>query len=386
MRHFPFLSDAQLGTIFHTPPRPFGRDDDRTVLATALGATLYTPGTRPGFAKELATRRADGLTSTVICLEDAIGDADVALATDNVVEQLSTVAADLADDGVDLPLLFVRVRTPLMLRELGDRLGETAQVLTGVAMPKVTAANGEMYLEALADVRESTGARLFALPILESEALLYRERRQSELDQLGLLLAAHEPWVLNIRVGGTDMCGLLGLRRPPDLTIYAINAVRDVIADVVNTFGRGTCDHVISAPVWEYFSSDVRVFKPQLRESPFEELGQDGRQLRADLLEGHLDGLIREVLLDRANGLTGKTVIHPSHVRAVNALMVPSHEEYEDAVAVAGTDRGGAFASAYGNKMNEAGPHRLWAQRVLRRAHVFGVYAPGRSFIDVLEA
>ena len=33
-----------------------------------------------------------------------------------------------------------------------------------------------------------------------------------------------------------------------------------------------------------------------------------------------MDGLIKEVLKDQANGLWGKTVIHPSHIPVVNAL------------------------------------------------------------------
>ncbi len=82
--------------------------------------------------------------------------------------------------------------------------------------------------------------------------------------------------------------------------------------------------------MWEYFSATERMFKPQLRESPF--VGHEERALRAELIAADLDGLIREVALDRANGLTGKTVIHPSHVAAVHALSVVAHEEYADAM------------------------------------------------------
>ena len=100
-----------------------------------------------------------------------------------------------------------------------------------------------------------------------------------------------------------------------------------------------------------------------------------------------LDGLIREVELDRANGLTGKTVIHPSHVAAVHALSVVSHEEYTDACDVlAEGGRGGASASTFGNKMNESKPHAAWAHRTLLRAGVFGVVREGVSFVDLLGA
>ena len=129
--------------------------------------------------------------------------------------------------------------------------------------------------------------------------------------------------------------------------------------------------------MWEYFSGSERIFKPQLRESPF--IQHDERTLRAELIAKDLDGLIREVTLDRANGLIGKTVIHPSHVAAVNALSVVSHEEYLDAIDILGTAGGGGVASsAYGNKMNESKPHTAWARRTVLRARVFGVAHDGR--------
>jgi citrate lyase beta subunit len=109
--------------------------------------------------------------------------------------------------------------------------------------------------------------------------------------------------------------------------------------------------------------------------------------LRAKLVAADLDGLIREVALDRANGLTGKTVIHPSHVAAVHALSVVAHEEFADASDILATKgAGGAAASSYGNKMNESKPHTAWARRTLLRARMFGVAREGVSFVDLLGA
>ena len=92
-------------------------------------------------------------------------------------------------------------------------------------------------------------------------------------------------------------------------------------------------------------------------------------------------------MLDRANGLTGKTVIHPSHVIAVNVLSVVGQEEYADAQDILATDgTGGVAASSFGNKMNESKPHTAWARRTVQRAQIFGVVREGISFVDVLEA
>jgi hypothetical protein len=135
--------------------------------------------------------------------------------------------------------------------------------------------------------------------------------------------------------------------------------------------------------VWEYFHDHERLFKPQLRQSPF--AAQDAMELRQQLITQHVDGLIRELVLDKANGLLGKTVIHPSHVPVVHALSVVTHEEFVDATDVLGADRGGVAPSSYRNKMNEAKPHRAWAERTLRRARAFGVAAEGIRLVDLLS-
>ena len=95
-----------------------------------------------------------------------------------------------------------------------------------------------------------------------------------------------------------------------------------------------------------------------------------------------------EVFPDRANGLTGKSVIHPSHIAPVHALAVVPHEDYPDAVDIVEPESasGGVRASGYGNKMNEMRPHRIWAERTLLRARMFGSAAAGISHIDILTA
>lgn len=153
-----------------------------------------------------------------------------------------------------------------------------------------------------------------------------------------------------------------GIRRDRDLTIYDVRVVVDVIATIVNYLGRtdGT-GFLITGPVWEYFADHERMFRPMLRATPFEE--HDAVLFRQQLVSRDLDGLLREIALDRANGIQGKTVIHPSHVAAVHALSAVTHEEYHDAVDILDADTGGVRASGYGNKMNERRPHRTWHNR-----------------------
>ncbi|MDQ1744155.1 MAG: hypothetical protein QOE23_2494 [Pseudonocardiales bacterium] len=382
MRHFDFLSEADRNRLFFRPPQPFSVHDDLSVLGMALGATLYSPATRPTLVADLAKRAAQGVTSTVICLEDSIPDEAVPAAEQNVLAQLRAYA----DSGARRPLVFIRVRSADQIPMIVTGLGAQLPILAGFVLPKFTDENGARYLDAVSDASLATGHRLLAMPVLEAPSIIYAESRTEVLLQVRQLLNKHRQNVVAVRIGATDLSSAFGLRRASDLTIYDVRVVADVIADVVNVLGRADdTGFVVTGAVWEYFSGTERMFKPQLREAPFIEASE--RALRAELIARDLDGLIREVALDKANGLTGKTVIHPSHVAAVHALSVVTHEEYCDARDVLGTRSGGGVASsAYGNKMNESKPHSAWARRTALRAAVFGVAHAETSFVDLLGA
>lgn len=92
--------------------------------------------------------------------------------------------------------------------------------------------------------------------------------------------------------------------------------------------------------MWEYFADHERMFRPTLRATPFEE--HDEVRFRQQLVSRDLDGLLREIALDRANGIQGKTVIHPTHVAAVHALSAVTHEEYHDALDILGAEASAA--------------------------------------------
>ena len=384
MRHFDHIDAARRKHLFYRHPRPFDRHDDPAVLAVALGATLYSPATRPVLADDVLRSARRGVKSMVLCLEDAIGDDEVGAAEANLVAQLRLLHGTVGD-GAEVPLLFIRVRDPRQIGDLIGRLGDAAALVSGFVLPKFTPATGGAFLDAVEDTAQRSGLRLLAMPVIESPEAVYAETRTEMLHEVARLLAKHRPRILAVRIGATDMSAAYGLRRPPDLTIYDIRPVASVICDVVNVLGRADGGgHVVTGPVWEYFSAGERMFKPQLRQSPFE--AQHAAPLRQRLITSDLDGLIREVHLDKANGLIGKTVIHPSHVAAVHALSVVTHEEYCDAADILAVTGGGAMASSYANKMNEAKPHRAWAERLMLRARVFGVAARDVTFVELLEA
>ncbi|MFV0130079.1 HpcH/HpaI aldolase/citrate lyase family protein [Streptomyces sp. HMX112] len=385
MRHFGQIPPAARAALFHQEPCEFDAASPARVLAAALGATLYCPATRPRLGEDVLKQARRGVVSMVLCLEDSIDDAEVEGAEANLVGQLT----DLAARGADTPLLFVRVREPGQIPDLVRRLGPAVRLLSGFVLPKFTEERGAPFLEALTEAEAGIGdgQRLFAMPVLESPDLLHLESRRDTLAGIARIVDKYRDRVLALRLGVTDFCSAYGLRRSPDMTAYDVQIVAGVIADVVNVLGRsdGT-GFTITGPVWEYFRVQERIFKPQLRRSPF--MAQRAEELRTALIEHDLDGLLREIALDRANGLLGKTCIHPSHVLPVHALSVVSHEEFSDARDILRPERGGGgvLRSAYTNKMNEVKPHRAWAERTLQRAEVFGVAREDVGFVELLAA
>ncbi|MER7520732.1 HpcH/HpaI aldolase/citrate lyase family protein [Streptomyces sp. NPDC126499] len=386
MRHFGHIPAATRSGLFHQEPAEFSAGSPAPTLAVALGATLYSPATRPRLADDVRKQAARGVVSMVLCLEDSISDADVEAGEDNLVRQFAALA-DLAASPGDLPLLFIRVREPRQITDLVARLGETVRLLSGFVLPKFTETRGRPFLEALTAAEQASGHRLFAMPVLESPELLHLETRAETLAGIAALTDKYRERILALRLGVTDFCSHYGLRRSPDMTAYDVQIVAHVIGDVVNVLGRsdGT-GFTITGPVWEYFRPGERMFKPQLRRSPF--LEGRAEDLRTALIQHDLDGLLREIELDRANGLLGKTCIHPTHVVPVHALSVVSHEEFSDAQDILRPERGGGgvLRSAYTNKMNEVKPHRAWAERTLRRAEVFGVAREDVGFVELLTA
>ncbi|OMD44461.1 citrate lyase subunit beta [Paenibacillus odorifer] len=366
----------------------------KDLLAYAVGAALYMPATRASVPEDILKLKSAGLVTVIIDLEDAIGDNEVDHAEESLIQHLIFLAAyeENEPSGSDsLPLLFIRVRNPEQLRQLIFRLGSLVTMLTGFVFPKFSVDNGIQYFEAIADynrTRSYSDPVLYGMPILESAPIIYRESRVDSLLSIRNLLGNYREYVLNVRIGATDFSSLFGLRRSPDISIYDLTPIRDCISDIINIFGRVEEGYVISGPVWEYFANKGhRVLRPQLRQTPFEDTyGKNGRDMRNSYISSSMDGLIREVILDKENGILGKTIIHPSHLRPVQAMYTVMHEEYVDACSIVESNDGslGVFKSQYSNKMNEIKPHLNWAKRILLRSQIYGVLHEQQHFVGLL--
>ncbi|ALC83661.1 MULTISPECIES: HpcH/HpaI aldolase/citrate lyase family protein [Bacillus] len=386
MQYFRFLNDYQKDSIFYKKPASVSKDSDKRKLEYALGATLYMPATRKDVADMIIQRKYKEMCSMVLCLEDSIGDSFVEEAQKQIVIEMKKITLALNAGRIssdELPLIFIRVRNSEQLTVLGNELGQDLHLITGFVYPKFSSKNAKAYLSGQNALAQAHGIALYGMPILESEEIINKLTRSEELFKMNEIMDSYKESILNIRIGATDLCGLFGIRRSPSMTIYDIKVISDLIIDIVNFFGRTFC---ISGAVWEYFENPSKIVKPQLRPSPFDHsLGEIGLRVRTSRYD---DGLIKETILDLANGIHGKTVIHPTHLKIVQSLLTVSKEDYLDAKSIVehanGTSSGGAIKSSFANKMNEIKPHLKWAQTILIKSDIYGVYHENRSYIDML--
>lgn len=390
MKLFADLTENQKKHLFYKAPEAVTNNSDKKILSYALASTLYMPATRPNIYQDLVDRKHPSLTSMVICLEDSIGDHEVEAAESKLLEEFQMMKNSL-ESGIliknEMPLVFIRIRSVEQFLRIMNRLEDSVDLLTGIVIPKFNAAIGSIILKELESYNHS-GHTLYAMPILETKKIIEKETRMEELLSIKTVLDAYKHLILNVRIGATDFCGLYGIRRNIDTTVYDVAIIRDCISDIVNVFLREDSPYVVSGPVWEYFSTKERMLIPQLRETPFRKrYGEAGSKMRTQLIDKQMDGLIREVLMDITNGLTGKTIIHPTHIKPVQALNVVSYEEYLDANNIIQNGNGeiGVIKSSFSNKMNEIKPHYYWAQKILLKSKVYGVFHEEFTYIDLLK-
>jgi len=367
---------------FFKEPVEFNKHTEKSLLQYCLGGTLYMPGTKI-VADKILAKNMEYVTSMVMCFEDAIQEKDVAQAEINVLEHLDTIYKAIQHNDIsidDVPLIFLRVRNTEQFEKFATKISsEQASVLSGFVFPKFYSNNAKDYLECLSNLNNKLHTELYGMPILEGHSIAYRETRVQELTALKDIIEPYKKQILNIRVGGTDFSSIFAVRRGINLSIYEILTVRDCLSDILNFFNRDTADYTVSAPVWEYFLAYKKDDLQHLLDNNI----HHSLLSRTPIINEAVDGLLREVILDKSNGFVGKTIIHPSHIKFVNAMQAVTREEYEDAMQILGTD-GGVIKSAKSNKMNEINPHRNWAMKIACRAKAYGVVEDESSFLKLI--
>ncbi|MGB5854736.1 MAG: HpcH/HpaI aldolase/citrate lyase family protein [Oceanisphaera sp.] len=301
-----------------------------TISPYRLGASLYMPAVRTDIVDVVLKNKIPGLSSLIICFEDALAEQDIAAGLSN----LHTVLAVLrqhrhanhshANRDHDRPLVFIRPRHQAMARLLVDEFD--LSTVNGFVLPKFTQAT----LDEWTDILEPT--QLLWMPTLETaevfDALAMRE--------LVNVLDTHpcRSRMLAIRVGGNDLLNVLSLRRQRHKTLYD-GPLGYVMKMLVSTFGSR--QFALTAPVCE-------------------------------LIERN-DILTEELKADIEHGFVGKTAIHPNQIDIINQALAVEATEYEDALRIVNS---GAAVFKHNGAMCEPATHTRWAENILTRAQYYG--------------
>ncbi len=379
MRH---LKGAH-GFGFIKDPENFNKYSDKDFLQFCPGATMYMPAVKD-FTEKIITGSMPDLTTIVMCFEDACPEDRVPEAEKNVLHMLEALSDAVEARKLnynDIPLIFCRVRSIDQFIHFAAMLNKKhVHMLAGFNFPKFNSKNGAEYLLELKVLNDTFGEILYGMPILEDSRVAYRESRMDELRAIRSICNRYKDIILQIRVGATDFSSCFGVRRGVDYSIYDILTVREILSDILNVFARDN-NYVVSGPVWEYFRANKNMMFEDLPKMDVEDM----LWRRNRIFNDEVDGLIREVILDKANGFVGRTVIHPTHVRFVNALQAVTEEEYADAMQILHTDDG-VVKSSSNNKMNEIRPHTRWAQKIYMRGRAYGVIKNEKSYIELFKA
>lgn len=314
------------------------------IIYYSVGPLLYCPANKSTIAQAVIQEKFGDHFSLALCLEDTINDNFVAEAEQALLHSLRDIYAAHQNRDFFLPKIFIRVRNPEQITMLTASLKECASVVTGFIIPKFSPQNAGEYIHKIIEINELSNDKFYVMPIYESFDMIDLRTRYEVLYSLKDSLRQIEKLVLNIRVGGNDLCNIFGFRRHPDESIHNIKPVSSLFTDIITVYGT---DYVISAPVWEYYG------------------GKDWKT-----------GLIAEIHGDQLCGFTGKTVIHPKQIEVVNACYRVLASDYHDAKNILGWDKtSGTFVSGNqnGERMNEYKTHLNWARRILYLAEIYGV-------------
>jgi len=297
--------------MMNTPPKSFS--------PWCLGASLYMPAHRLDLMDCANGEKLESLRSMIFCTEDAVSHAEV----DSSLRHLGLCLQGFRD--TPTRFRFIRARNPEILARLLD-LPDIEKV-DGFVLPKFNEANFHAYFDQL------QGTPFKVMPTLETRDV-FDVGAMNELRQ-GLLQDAVFARILMLRIGGNDLMNLLGLRRPRAMTVYE-TPLGHVIAQLVTVFKP--YGFSLAAPVFEYLDDAVTLQK--------------------------------EIRLDLAHGLIGKTAIHPTQVPVIEAMYSVDSGDYEMALALNQSSSPAVFRMH--DAMCEVETHKQWGRDIIDRQLYYG--------------
>lgn len=315
-----------------------------SILYYSVGALLYCPANKRTIADSIINEKFGNKFSLALCLEDTINDDFVVEAEQDLIASINQIFISFQKQPFYLPKIFIRVRNPEQIGRLTKAFGNSIEIITGYIIPKFTCNNASPYIQEIIKANEQTSKKIYVMPIYESSSIIDLRNRIDILYKLKDMLSSIEELVLNIRVGGNDLCHMFGFRRHSDESIHRIKPISNIFSDIVTVYGM---DYVVSGPVWEYYSGD-----------------------------NWEKGLIQEIQDDKLCGFTGKTAIHPNQIPVINKSYQVSRSDFNDAQAILNWNiSSNSFVSGNftNERMNEYKVHNNWAQQTLFFAEAFGI-------------
>ena len=284
-----------------------------------LGASLYMPAHRLDLMDCANGEKLSELRSMIFCTEDAVLHTEV----DSSLRHLGLCLQGFRD--TPQRFRFIRARNPEILARLLEL--PAIEKIDGFVLPKFNTDVFHAYFDQL------QGTQFKVMPTLETREVFdvgaMRELRQG-LAQDGIFKQ-----ILMLRIGGNDLLNLLGIRRPRQMTLYE-TPLGHLIAQLVTTFKP--YGFSLSAPVFEYLQDTVTLQK--------------------------------EIRLDMAHGLIGKTAIHPAQIEVIEAMYGVEREDYEMALSLGKSSSPAVFRMH--DAMCEVATHQHWGQDILNRWQCYG--------------
>lgn len=354
MKYFNYLDDDDKEKLFYKLPSDFNKNSKIEVLRYAIGGLLYIPSVDRKKLFEYFNGSIKESNSVVMCLEDSVGEKGEDEAINNIREVLGYVR----ENNKEVPLIFIRPKNIKQLEKIKDILINNLDLLCGIVIPKADGALIDKFIDELKNIGCE---KLYIMPIIETVDFTDVEKRIDSFNTLKKAVNKNKDKIINVRIGVTDILGAYKLRRSKKYTIYDNIIFNRFTSDLISTI---TCDKevdmVVSGGVSEFYN---------MRDK--------------DILETY----VKEIELDKINGFTGKTVIHPLQLRVVQALSVISYEDYIDAsnIIEQSNSKKGVSASLYKDRMNEVNPHLAWAKRIIKLSDIFGVFKEGIEFNELIR-
>ena len=288
----------------------------KSIHALELGGTLFVPASHKDLETVLSGVKYPELRSVVIDFEDGLESAERPQAFENI----QIILNNLQENKL---LRFIRPQDSAMLKAL--LLDPNIEKIDGFILPKFDLENADTYLSLF-----SPFSSWKIMPSIEGKELFDTQK----LQQLREILLPHQKKILCIRFGAQDMLRQLGLKQKGSL--YNMLVPSQVIANIISTFKPHGFE--ISAPFYPNFSD--------------------------------IDGFMQEIQYELQNGLTSKTIIHPSQIGPLNALYGVDETVFRAAQVILNEEDGVVNIAG---EMGERKTQKSWAENIILRKKVYGI-------------